>query len=612
MASWVPSPSKWPRVDDLVSRVSAPAELFGDALSYSLTQNFIPVELERKWLDKRGVHDDDWRFLAAYLAEGKELRAKLLAVVERICQARDWWLDVQADQRFRHAHPWRWALASRFSRASFSWVSTVVPFLYPSWISDMHEVERRINLLEEMHKELCRFIGFAHHCMYRLLQWRSRDPARLAAEAKERVKEQQRIQTSCLVDLAERLLTIEMGASSIIETTGWSQGQSPSGVWKVSMMDLEGATSHALMDVGKPGHLSRWRGAYLMSFLSAVAACTYALWRQHSPTELLLQCSSQGMSTLRQFFQEWVEEPYQKITTTLLASDRGDPILAADVLAYEKEVLTNMTHNFYQLVGAPITTEAESKIRDGDITLAVDYFEGRLDDPILSMVRGYLIESSMLQAQKMKVTMFDMCHSIENMMADVRLNVAVSSLFPISTLLYFAFSFMRRRRERAHNYWVRDCRRKLDELDRKLNEMGVTEAFPPVDEPLEFSTPRFHDNADFIIGHRSSRHAVAELLLTDKPRALHRTLTLSKLEEDLVKQHREPNQNVTWEQSGLVLSNLSVLWTVCERGLSAREIRCFTEDMSSLSSPALTVPQKLHIVGRMRLSYSCFDFRAVP
>merc|ERR1712113_762041 len=35
--------------------------------------------------------------------------------------------------------------------------------------------------------------------------------------------------------------------------------------------------------------------------------------------------------------------------------------------------------------------------------------------------------------------MYELCHSIDKMMQDVRLNVAVSSIFPISSLLYMVY-----------------------------------------------------------------------------------------------------------------------------------------------------------------------------
>ena len=72
--------------------------------------------------------------------------------------------------------------------------------------------------------------------------------------------------------------------------------------------------------------------------------------------------------------------------------------------------------------------------------------------------------------------MCEACHDMEHMMGDVRLNVALSSLFPLSTLHYFSYCWVTDAQKRNRSNCVKHCLMKLDELDRLLHGMVVTEA----------------------------------------------------------------------------------------------------------------------------------------
>eukprot|EP00929_Paragymnodinium_shiwhaense_P075604 TRINITY_DN38673_c0_g1_i1.p1 TRINITY_DN38673_c0_g1~~TRINITY_DN38673_c0_g1_i1.p1 ORF type:complete len:705 (+),score=151.32 TRINITY_DN38673_c0_g1_i1:68-2182(+) len=692
---------------------------------------FIPLELQRKWLDQRGVKEKHVLFFHEFLQQVQSLGGRLLGVVEAISYLRDWWLDVQAEQRYRQRNPRQWLLSSLSltSTQCFSGFAMLCPWLFPRWFFDMRDVEMRIDLLEEMHTEVCRYLGFTHHRVYRLLQWRAQDPSGLAGEAKKLCEKQLRLQSLFLTDLSTRLsasratrrvqgqtLLRKQSATMLDKTvTMTPQASRPMGsmatspslrnmlaggsstesihdvaTLKVAMADLEEVINRTLWDLRKAGHLSRWRGLYtVMSLVLLITACRNPL----PPQAILAECSRQVWTFLRQFFHEWLTEPLDILREQLFMTTEQAPIVSVTDLAHEREVLDKMHRDFYRLLGKPITAPEEKLIKEEDISLAVDYYKNALEEPLYGVMRGFLVGSSMVQAQKCKVVMYDLAHSIELMMADVRLNVAVSSIFPISTLVYMLYSWAGWRSYRRQVLWIRRCNQALDSVDRVLSDLGVAEA-PLADDwpmrkvsiesctstgtprreastgvpgtPTEISgwerlrqaiqtstigqvlgvdveatgeAPAGEDGDAFNVSEAGDHSATvhgslsckgrtqgtlaefqrnyeSHLLNQDQAEALTRmesaqsAAALTEVPDPLERGSLDP----AWEKSGLLLSNLCLLSTTCVTGpygLSAREVRFFSQDISSLSSPDLTIGQKLRIVGRMRFSYSCFQIPAI-
>mmetsp|Transcript_60121 Transcript_60121/g.143275 ORF Transcript_60121/g.143275 Transcript_60121/m.143275 type:complete len:723 (-) Transcript_60121:231-2399(-) len=700
----------------------------------------LPEEWQRRWLDKRGVSREQWLFFRCFLEDAQMQINLLLELLESLAAAHDWWLDVQADQRWRQAHPWRKWFASSIC---FSSASSLVPFLYPSWLWDMDTVERRIEVLENLHAELCRCVGLLYEDVYRLLRFRAEDPSGRADVTVQKCKAQMWLRSMLLEEMTHRF-RVRAGGFNYDVASASSKWLSSSSMRRPTVLDrrialraaeeLQEATRVVLKRLSKPSHISRWRATYL-SLAAGGVGCG-----------VLLRCSGQNVSTLAhgvlhyakgilgQFLREWVLEPSHQLAAQLLPSSRQE-VMDSWALRQEKDVLTSMLSDFYDLLKVTKTPDVEAKLTSGDISAAVDYYAKNFDEPLKHLLRGHLLASQMIQAQKMKVVMYELCQNIDGMMHDVQLNVAVSSIFPFFTLIYSIYCWLKNSSRRKDRVWVHTCRFSLDELDRLLSEHehpapqpasealsdpgqlgpiferrgsradhaacwqglstpgaassshtphaglslnGSPSAIPPenaqdaesniesdfgelsgdaaglsmagFERQISGSRPiqdPFESSADTFPRQISGR---AKAQAVPRSPAMQAVNLTPDGHEDIFTENNQrlrggildgdsgwtwqisnpdgfigemsshggraeaPSQLLLqppqWELSGLLISKVCVLWSTCYRGLSVRELRSFTQDMSMLPSPDLSASQKLHVVARMRRSYSCFDRRA--
>jgi len=689
------------------------------------------------------VPREKWLFFRSFLKDAESQMNLLLELLASLAAAHDWWLDVQADQRWRRAHPFRKWFASS---VCFSPASALLPFLYPSWLFDVDDVEQRIEVLAGLHSELCRCVGLLHDGVYRLLQFRAEDPSGRAEASLQRCKAELWLRSLLLEELTRRF-RVRAESRDIVPSKWLSSPcmRRPTVLDRRIAIraadDLREATHGLMAGLRKPTPLSRYRATCCAAVAGGLGCVMLVRCTGQSAGSLTAGFMRHARGVLVQFVQEWVMEPGKQVASQLMPSVRQQ-IVDPESLLREKQVLTNMTRDFCSLIHLDVTPELEERLLGGDITAAVDYYERNLDEPLTHVLRGHLLASSMIQAQKIKVVMFELCQNIDGMMHDLRLNVAMSSIFPLFSLLYSAYCWLYRFSHRSRKFWVDRCRHSLDEVDRLLTEHSqpllpqlVGESLPPLGEmtappsqmlsPAGFmipasrvqspagpvpstpntrgpllrssssssqSAPPFRQQSNGQAHEpevNGSGHAVDEFgnvmtssfsrqisgsIPTQEPfeaivdafprqisgRPSQGNLQAMAQKEEVPESQPEgdlfsgadlrargdevdgdagftwqishpddyiferPVQNTGetegevraavmppyWYSSGLLISRLCVLWATCCRGLSAREMRSFSQDLSILPSPDLSSNQKLMVVARMRRSYSCFDRRA--
>eukprot|EP00933_Yihiella_yeosuensis_P028444 TRINITY_DN22257_c0_g1_i1.p1 TRINITY_DN22257_c0_g1~~TRINITY_DN22257_c0_g1_i1.p1 ORF type:complete len:716 (+),score=116.77 TRINITY_DN22257_c0_g1_i1:109-2256(+) len=337
-----------------------------------------------------------------------------------------------------------------------------------------------------------------------------------------------------------------------------------------------------------------------------------------------------------QFLLEWVFTPFSQFCyELLLRSPRDEVLVELRELRAEEAALERMVASFSKVAftdpyfGAQI---AEGRHVEGpDSTdLAERYFEWSMSNPISNVVNGHMLESCMVQSQKMKVLLYAALYSIDAVMTQLKWDFLMAGIMPMISLCGLGYCIISGARRKKLLISRRRMVRALAEVDRYLNHhsqalaprcqmsgslgslgeqlIGDTgSADPPLTQLLLQALEGFGCSS-----RQSSdglRVAVGgEAVVQFTPSAA----TAGSTADHWRHAHFGDSAAVELEKVGEALSHLDVLCRLATRvRLEDSDWRAFRRDILDLSSPELSVAQKLHVVSTMRGTYNVFDLSHV-
>jgi len=249
-------------------------------------------------------------------------------------------------------------------------------------------------------------------------------------------------------------------------------------------------------------------------------------------------------------------------------------------LQAEQQMLGRMLNEFATVVKKDPDPKFKVDSGGGVDGLAERYFEWSLQHPVSNVLHGHLIESCMVQSQRMKVLLYASLHSIDAVLTQLKWDFLMAGVMPLMTLCGLGFwlvvSSRRRRLQGERGKMVRA----LAEVDRFL--IRNSQSLPPrrqnsgnLDEQLLFGSPLV------VRGSRCSRASASDVWGNGVQLEL--------------------------EKVGACLSHLDALCRLASHvRLEDVDWRTFQRDILALTSPELSVAQKLNIVTMMRGTYNVF------
>lgn len=300
------------------------------------------------------------------------------------------------------------------------------------------------------------------------------------------------------------------------------------------------------------------------------------------------------------FCREWIYDPVQEIAGQLFRRLTSEDTLNVQLqeLRMEQEALERMLSNFASIVRFDPLLWEKAKARGGDKLaepiigddLAERYFERSMTNPIYNVMHGHMLESCMVQTQRMKVLLYASLYSIDVVLLQLKWDFLMAGVMPFVTLCGVAYSLVSGLRTRRQRGWNRRMIRALAEVDRFYNHhasgMAVRQA------PAH---------------HHHGREGGQE---TSTPT---RAFSSTSLRDCCGTERGSGNvlstaQALPLEKIGAALGHLDALCRLASRvRLEATDWRCFRRDILDLTSPELSPPQKLHVVAAMRSTYHVFQ-----
>ena len=105
-------------------------------------------------------------------------------------------------------------------------------------------------------------------------------------------------------------------------------------------------------------------------------------------------------------------------------------------LRSQEEVLDRMVMEFASIVKAEDPTFAD-RCFGTHMNFAERYFEDSLNNPISKTFHGHLLESCMVQMQRMKVLMYASMFSMDSVLLQLKWDFLMAGIMPIFSLGYF-------------------------------------------------------------------------------------------------------------------------------------------------------------------------------
>jgi len=368
---------------------------------------------------------------------------------------------------------------------------------------------------------------------------------------------------------------------------------------RLSAANLSETLEHVTLLTGCPTHMQRYGPIYTIGGMASLFF-GIILMSDRRKREAFF---SYIVEVSEQFYKEWVYNPVTQFCTQLFKSLSTDEILNVQLreLKSEQEALDRMVEKFksvvqvdptvQDLVQHPQPRDAHHNFEDD---IAERYFERSMSNPFYHAMQGHLMESCMVQSQRMKVLMYASMYSVDAIMLQLKWDFLMAGVMPFTVLVgigYWALTAMYRKRQTA---WTRRMVRALAEVDRFLNTHATA------------ITPRRRRSGPLHLGllERSQSQEWFPFVPggSQKVRGFARTRSWTD------KDPSTHDRSTELEKVGEALGHLDALCRLASHvRLEATDWRAFRRDVLDLTSPELSSQQKLHVVAAMRSTYHVFQ-----
>ncbi|CAE8623170.1 unnamed protein product [Polarella glacialis] len=386
---------------------------------------------------------------------------------------------------------------------------------------------------------------------------------------------------------------------------------------RVFVESLENFMLHA----GRLGHA---RTAWPVYCGASVGGLCIAWAMGFSDRSARIALASRVREVCSQFFREWVFSPLTQLCFELLMRHPKDDLLVQlQELREEEASLDRMTKGFANFVDTDVAFAADIASRggEGELELAERYFEWSMRNPISNVINGHLLESCMVQSQKMKVLLYAALYSIDSIMTQLKWDFLMAGIMPMMSLCGLGYWIVAGMRHERLVVWRRKMVRALAEVDRYLNHHVQARGAPKRQE-LQLQTPRGRGTTD-----AQKAPPLQDLLLYALGASDQGCTSLERCHaadcgelcqqvgsfaflpgEALRPTNLGDSSALELVKVGEALSQLDALCRLASRvRLEDADWRAFRRDILDLASPELSVAQKLHVVTTMRSTYHVFD-----
>ncbi|CAJ1379032.1 unnamed protein product [Effrenium voratum] len=425
-------------------------------------------------------------FLKDYFQSQEKAYHLLLNFVIEVSVHLNYWLDWATPV---HRRP-RWAHqgARKLWRAYLGLVG---------WRRQLAQPERLASQLAHLSEDLCRLLAYIQISSFDLLSSPEEGALKRAAEG---LAWQTHVAALTAANLSSQLAPADRNArrrsvnrhvwfrqtlpdqvaalpdrknAEVSEEALLAQGRQRLRQSRLAFEVLVDSLSGYLERSGQPGHFQKWWPIYGLAGLFLLGhAWRLRLSDRVAREALLLRATD----VCWQFLDEWVVSPFKQLWEALLLRTPKDELrVQLRDLKVEQEALERMVQGFASFA----RQEPHFKhVQPGnDQVLPELYFEWSMTKPISNVVTGHLVESCMVQSQKLKVLLYASLYSMDAVMMQLKWDFILAGAMPTTMLcglVYWAIASTRRRRQL-------DSRKKmvraLSELDKFLNRN--TESLAP-------------------------------------------------------------------------------------------------------------------------------------
>ncbi|CAK9094033.1 Nuclear control of ATPase protein 2 [Durusdinium trenchii] len=341
-----------------------------------------------------------------------------------------------------------------------------------------------------------------------------------------------------------------------------------------------------IWESGQLSHWRKWWPVYGLAFLGVLVGAWRWRLGEREVRHGLVQHSAE---VWRQFLNEWILLPFQQLWEALLLPGPKEELrVQLRDLRAEEEALERMVTSFARFARAESTFAVKGKEGVEDAALPELYFEWSMTNPISNVVTGHLAESCMVQSQKLKVLLYASLYSIDAVMMQLKWDFLMAGVMPTTLLcgcVSWIISSSRRRRQLESR---RKMVRALAELDRFLNRN------------MAFLSPRRVNELpqmEGAVGTVPLKSLLSQALGLDEDPELPSNGLASGLDS-----------SIDLDKVGAALCHLDTLCRMASRiRLEDADWRAFRRDILDLTSPELSVAEKLHVIATMRHTYHVFD-----
>lgn len=561
----------------------------------SRLRRFLGAGEEEESLAEAASSDDDAptvvstrAFLREYFQAQEKAYHILLDLVDKVSYHTDYWLDWTTPVRRRPL--WAHRAARRVCAGYLAMMGRGEQTSAPS---------RAAKQFMQLHAELCRLVAFVKVSSYELLTFEDQlgeshtDALRQAAHGLACQVRAVHALVSALalrpVRLKPARLSAAMPAAPEMPAGGDSaeellrKGREHLEDSRAAMGLLERNLTGYMHIAGRLKHLSKtWPLYVAMGMGASIWAC--ATLRDGSARVALRQHVT---GVCRQFWSEWVRNPLSDFFAELFRRLTTDDALLVQLkeLRAEQHMLGRMLADFSAIVHKDPDPHFQVVSPNGMDDLAERYFEWSLSRPVTNVLHGHLLESCMVQSQRMKVLLYASLYSIDTVLAQLKWDFLMAGVMPLMSLCGLSCWLAASSRKRRLQGWRRKMVRALAEVDRFLIRNSQ-------------SLPARRETA-------APGSLEAQLLLSPPAGARGR---LSRASTSDVWGNGINGMQLELEKVGACLSHLDALCRLASHvRLEDADWRSFQRDILALTSPELSAPQKLNIVAMMRGTYNVFS-----
>ncbi|CAJ1335723.1 unnamed protein product [Effrenium voratum] len=368
-------------------------------------------------------------FLKDYFQSQEKAYHLLLNFVIEVSVHLNYWLDWATPV---HRRP-RWAHqgARKLWRAYLGLVG---------WRRQLAQPERLASQLAHLSEDLCRLLAYIQISSFDLLSSPEEGALKRAAEG---LAWQTHVAALTAANLSSQLAPADRNArrrsvnrhvwfrqtlpdqvaalpdrknAEVSEEALLAQGRQRLRQSRLAFEVLVDSLSGYLERSGQPGHFQKWWPIYGLAGLFLLGhAWRLRLSDRVAREALLLRATD----VCWQFLDEWVVSPFKQLWEALLLRTPKDELrVQLRDLKVEQEALERMVQGFASFA----RQEPHFKhVQPGnDQVLPELYFEWSMTKPISNVVTGHLVESCMVQSQKLKVLLYASLYSMDAVMMQLK------------------------------------------------------------------------------------------------------------------------------------------------------------------------------------------------